>query len=1399
MFDLNAPVPPPPDDTASAFVDAPVPPPPTGNAFLDAPVPPPPPTPATVQGDFPITPFDWDSPVSSATANVTDRASQLLENPIVQGAAHGASTVLDAFGRMGRTIVTAQKNPDGTRESFGEHLLHVPEQIAMGVRNALVTPDQAPTIEDTKNSWGIGKLATKENFFSTDRDNPGSVEWNEWLRHAGDFGVDMLVGILSDPLAWAHFGLSADAALAGKGAMATAEATARGTLAPALESAAPAALDALEDTVPKAPVEAPLPPQFPTLEASRPATIAEQVAAGKGRVGFGPPNLPFTKWPFGEGETRAFTKQVTVPPAVAPLLKPFEFLLQPRNSAARGTLAYGKRVIDNQIQGDIKAYEEQQVRPLYEKGAELSAPEPMIKNIYGPLHDALNANIGEDMELRVPAGPAEELAKSLGFKTQEQYPAEWQKIVDEVRDREPQTADAIEARRDWGIQHTADTVVPALEKFADLGPEDRAVMIDLLQKGRSIFKRVDAFAEERGYQVNRLNGELLDGPKKWFARQTQLNRLSDEVANGPIDSTLPDDVDLQEKLSAINGESKKAGIFDILDRLDSGQKLEPDEIAEAKEYLNKQAPDVFANANAVVNYRPSKLKAGALEIADQPKGQVGSDVNRQRGGEVAEKYGLDGVKPSTSGAEADAQRGGTGKASMQGQTQLGVLGKVGNWRDTIIKRAMDSVLGRKLTPDGLKRMRELFEQTAPGAEIYEGNALKTIPLYDKSLANGISAQALDRYTAKMFVTQPHSAVQRMWLMSRGVVDEPIAGEDAALQWGPRPATRGELAADFQARPELKTVRMPTLDELQDAWKESGGKGALIDQFAPEVKNNILSGKTKINDAIKGQLLSTGELTGATPYQMTRVNLSGKKSGAPGSNDVWLDTGAAKELERLKTFSQDPFALRNFLGQAAPLVTYASQTWRMMQTVLGPQYLAALARYQMHDAWRMHIGDLADGRTVPEWTQTVKPLMAYLKDGNPEVFKGVNYAGPNGTRISGMDLIDAAEHNGWLNQHGSQGEYALDQATSLEPAKDPGTASMALDWFKRLSETRDNANRLVAGAKLLRDGYTPGEAGVRIGEGGLFDYKQNAASTKLLAQTGLVPFANFYSNAIPFVAHWAMGNPGQFMAAMRAMDSVRNGQLAPEDLPEYMRDTFNMMTGVRRNANGDVEVQMTRGTGWFPLSELTDLLDSTGRALGGNRDAAYNQLKAVSGPPLQMLFKMIEGGKEDEADAQKKSIGQKIGDMAGPVLGRPAQTWGAIMPPGLGGNLGQIDPRTMAAENPLSTLAGTVLSPVHSSDVNVTQVGNINLHSAQKNLKAAAFVLGTAKQALATAQADLQAKRGTANQAMNLLNENDPDLGRFIQKVNQAQQRVQRERAALTQAAQSHAMLLKRFEAIRKAP
>lgn len=1340
---------------------------------------------------FPITPADvdilhpWDS-AKNVAANLTDRAAQQLERPVPQLYAQGAGTVLDTTGRFGRTIAAS---PDALQSLLPVSSLMAkavlpnlpvsgtgadPEKalgaFGRATTNALWNINSAPTVEDLKTKYGIGKLATKDSFFSTDPAESGSVEWDEWLRHAADFSADFAIGLLTDPAAWAHFGLSPEAAAAGKARLAT------------MESAA------LRDAAPHS---------FATLAASEAPTLAEHIGAGDARMNVGPPNIPFTHFPFGEpGELNPNYVSLPVPKAVAPLAKLFGYI-NPIIGASdqRATMAYGKRIIDSNLAGEFEDFKREQVKPLNVLGAKLSAPDSMISEIYGPLHDALNGDATQPMELRLPLGDGAELAKSLGIKTQTEYPAQLQELIDRLRPNgdelpteeggkpsarlnKPNLADAIEAKQDFSVQHFADETVPALEKLADASPEDRGTLLTMLDKGRSIFQRLNQFAEKRGYKVAQLNGDLLDGPKLWMDRQMALKKMldatpSDDQATAPSES-LPD------KLAAIDGKPK-AKIGDILTRLDARAELTPEEMERVGKELDKQGPQVFAQANAVQNYRPAKLRPGALALTDNEPAGIGADVNRERGGEIDPKYGLPGVKPTTSEAEARGQLGGTGKASMQGQGQLGILGKAGNWRDAIVTKAFDSMLGRKLTPDGLKHMRDLFEQTSKDAAIYEGNTLRALPNYMKMLENGMSNAQLDAYTEKMFKTQPREAWAALLDHSRGVVDEPDAS-NGVYQENMRPAKNAELVKDFAARPELRTVRDATVPELQKVWAENGGTGDFIDQFDPKVKAAIEAGTTDVNDALKGQRLSTGELIGAEPYQMTRVkNLNGK--------DVYLDTGAANELNRLKQFSKDPFALRNFLGQAAPLVTYASQKWRQMQTVLGPQYLAALSRYQLHDIWRMQIGNLTDASTIREWSRingmdaplSEGPMMKYRLNNDPSAFANTALnTGEYGGVMAGDKVIRLAERNRVFNNHGSQGE--LDAVTS--PTRvEPPSGFIPEQWarFKQLSDVRDNSNRLVAFTKLLRDGVSPAEASIRIHEGGLFDYSQNSPSTRFLAQTGVVPFANFYSNAIPFVAKWAASNYGEFAAAMRAMDAVRNGGLPVNAVPELMRDTFNMATNIRKDDKGNTLVQFTRGSGWFPLSEMTDLLDSASRASHGNVDAAYNQFKAILGPGPQMAFKLAEQGKEDEKDAAKKSTAQKLGEYGAIAAGKPGQMYQKMMPPALGGTLGEMDPRTQMTENPASTIANAMLVPWHSTTANVTQLSQLSVRSAAKNMKASNATLGEAIGNLDQAKASLRQERGLMNQASTALDPNDAALAGYVQKVNQAQARVARETAAWQEA------------------
>lgn len=1330
-------------------------------------------------GPIPTTPVNFDAMHPADTAvnivsNLADRATPILESGPAQGYAKGAGTLFDTLGRGSRTLLAQKPEADGSYAGWGtfrpeklwDNIKSMPSDLVDAARN-MVAPlvggeDKAPSIRDLMTQQGVGKLATKENFFSTDPNNPGAIEWNEWLRHAGDFGAEMLTGILTDPLTWGRFGLSAEAAEAGKARLTSIEGAAKGG---AVKAA--------------------------TLATSEAPTFAEQVAQGHGRVGISPPNIPFTRFPFGEGVGapipgtggKALFPSWQIPKALAPVIQPFSFLNTVISKDPRSTMNYGDRIVEGKIQSDINNLARTEAKPLYESAAKLSNPDQIMSEVVGPLHDAMNVSPDEKMEIRLPMGAPSELAKSLGFDVQEDLPTAHQEMVDSIRDENPQVADAIEDRRNFAVQHFADTAVPALEKFMSLSPEDRAVTMEILNKSRSVFGKITKFAADKGYKVSQINGDLLDAPKQWFDRFQEANRQATLPPEPGVASS-----EFNDKIAAINGESDapQAKMGELLDKLDNRAPMEPDELVRVKAYLAESAPDVFAKANAVANYRPAKLTGGALNLADHSPLGVGSDVNRQRGGEIAEKYGLPGVTPSASEAEAQAQRGGTGKASMQGQdtNQPGILQRAGIARDTVIKKALDSYLVRKLTPSGLKTMRDLFERTQPGAEIYERNMLKALPDYLESLGNGMTNQKLDQFTQNMFVTNPREAWQAVADHSRGIIDEPNT-VDGQFVTEPRPATRQEIIADALKRESLRSVRPATLDELQDVWEKNGGNGRVIDQFAPDVKAKILSGDTSVADAFKGQRLSDGSFKSAEPYQMTRTQLDGK--------DVYVDSGAAKALDQLKQFSKDPFALRNFLGQAAPIMTYASQKWRGLQTVLGPQYFSSLARYQLHDTWRMQIGNLLDAKSPGEWARinggagavssplTEGPVMKYLRLDDPEALASVPLdTGKYGGMMAGDDVIRLAEENQLINKHGSDGEIdAATQPKNQQIGLQGTKAAQALDWFKRVGEARDLSNRLVAFTKSLRDGYSPAEASIRVAEGGLFDYSQNSPSTKFLAQTGLVPFANFYSNAIPFVAKWAVSNPGQFNAALQAMTKIRNGQLPLSALSPTMRGTFNMETSVRKNDKGQMEVQWTKGSGWFPLTEMTDMMDSLERSVGGDRTAMADAAKSIGGPWVKALIQMGEWGKADEADEEKKSLGQKFGDAASTFIGRPAETFNKLA------TLGQEDPGTMTTEMPGNAAFNLFVNPTHQFTTNVSKTSVLNLIGAKKNLEAAGTALGRANASLNQAKVDWQQKFGVMNQAMASLPENDPALSKFVLAVNQAQQRLARERTTFTQVKADH--------------
>lgn len=830
-----------------------------------------------------------------------------------------------------------------------------------------------------------------------------------------------------------------------------------------------------------------------------------------------------------------------------------------------------------------------------------------------------------------------------------------------------------------------------------------------------------------------------------------------------------------EDLERTKNKTVSGDIATVLQKLDAKDALTPTELAQVQEHLNSTGPQIFGEYNAVPNYRPAKLTNSARELTTRPTGEGAANPNLERGGEVDPKYGLPGVKRSASEQEAYAQRGGTGIAATKGR-----IGEAQSWANSKIAELKDSYLYKKLAPAGLKALDDLYNKTAPNGEVYEMNPLKALGDYDANLAKAMSNNDLEQYTAKLFTKQPVSAWNDVARHTR-VVEE---GE------GVRPATPGDEATQFRLQSAsdepliAPTVRDATLPELQKIWKDGGGTGDLLDQFEPAVKKAIEEWRTKISDALKGQPMSDGSMQSAKPFASDVATIDGK--------DYYIEEGAARSLKELKGFSKDPFALRNYLGQAAPAMLYASQLWRMSKTVLGPQFFRALVRYQLHDTWRMSIGKLMDGQTALDWARMNDPrgaggMMAYLKNDDPAAFAGrtVN-AGAMGD-VPMPQMIEMAERNQVINKYGSQGEF--DAVTKTTPGT--SKAAQALDWFQRLSEARDTANRVAGFATRLRAGDTPAEAAIRVNEGGLFDYSKNSALTKGLAQSGAVPFANFYANAIPFVAHWAMTNPGEFMALQRTMAAVNNGQLPLSAVPAHMRDTFNMQTGVRKNDKGEVEVQLTRGSGWFPLTELSDQLNAATRMAQGDTSGGYESLKSIIGPTLSIPLNVAMQGRDDERDAAKKTGTQKAAQILEPLM--PGQNLPSLLPPFMGGTLGQEDSNTKETKSPLKTYVDATLNPFHTSTVNVTKNAVLNVKNAESNRKAAEHAFTRAQADLADAVRQYKEDHGLFNQATVTLPANDPQLGKFQQNVMDAQARLTRERAAFQQAVKDRATITERFK------
>lgn len=473
--------------------------------------------------------------------------------------------------------------------------------------------------------------------------------------------------------------------------------------------------------------------------------------------------------------------------------------------------------------------------------------------------------------------------------------------------------------------------------------------------------------------------------------------------------------------------------------------------------------------------------------------------------------------------------------------------------------------------------------------------------------------------------------------------------------------------------------------------------------------------------------------------------------SPGPEN-YMHAGALDELRSYQKMGNNIDGIRNAISRIAPGYSALVGMQKKLATLWGPGAPGYVAMKFLHDIVRGEIGDAWDLQSPGELIRGQQGHWRYADSGGMDVSQITEYDFGKAGRLSGADAAAIGERTRAM---GNAGEIPQElQKGGVDPSQNKLTLAGAGRKMENFVRGQDSAMRLAAVAKYMRDGATEGEAAFQM-QKAFFDFSRQGPVTRILSQSGAVPFAAWQSKVVPFMLKWAVENPGEFMLVQKGLQAVNANVIPASQLPDFIRRGTNIAVSVSKDKDGHIEIGMITDNGIIPGDELAHIAADP-------RGALLEKL----GAPLRMLKVAWDHGHEDATDPAKSTAGDWSWKYAKAAFGRPASIFNTLS-----------DSSKSTAEQ-----VASVFSPVPLENFDLTKQGQVSVQTTKTDLKKSLYAVGQAQITVKAAQDAFDAQQKNVMQmGPNGLNfaPNDRAMIKAQNALQQAKQRVQREKDQFT--------------------
>lgn len=1162
------------------------------------------------------------------------------------------------------------------------------------------TPEDAPTPEQTKHTLGITGVPDKPGFNAEGDIDWGNVASSKIPNQIQNFGVQVLTDPAQLLLMGAKLGVS-----------------------PAFEASQVAARDAFRaGTV----------GGFATREAAQAATMgkfSDAVAAGQAGAQFHIP-LVGKQLGFVQLVPRGAAKWIkALDPVVDTLTKTRSLFTGPAPedpAQLLQTQAEGRSVADANV------LRRKYVAPMAEKLNKAGVPieeHPMLGDVAQMLDEDGRYIRDETKPQPVP----------------DRMQPDWQAL--EVNN--PAVARATKEAFDAGPEVFAERRTEALAHWGTLPTEQQAALFTGTQDLQALAKAEIEMYRARGMKPNTINAVE---KQRFPDLLREHNALSEELKNTA--GMKPEEIAAkQARLTTVETELPTAARqFNAIPEYVPGKITLP-----TRELANAEANPNLGKARAAQSPDKAVRHLTLAEIDKKWKdyGEVRATVY------MGQKYRGVGT-PSTAGVGADYV---PQSAVRRFFTKLG-------WKEYKAAESFfeaDPIKGwdRKIVESDVRAMTNFEMDQHYLTRYMQVNKRATVQPIRQAAFDGKTLPELENIWKESGRTDTLAEH-----MDPGVLKDVLAGKlkvkDAITQsWTPYGMKEWEAAGVYKPEaPQTPIVRTPptgptTLTDMAAGLKPPDNIEAVLNIRA--LNDPVGSYERYRADPGEREAWAIGD-EGAKRAARGEYSIEPKEPPAPGPEN-FMHAGALDELRTYQRLGSDPTGFTNWLRHNAPAYMQAVKLSKAFKTLWGPGAPGYIALKTMHDSVRGSIGGAWDLKSPGELTRNAMGQWKYADSGGMDV-SGIgpyDFGPKNGGVLSGPAAVAILERTRALGV-ASEVAYEFQRGGAQASKSIAGKAGNAVTDFlgdipgagrkiENFIRGQDSNFRSAAVAKFMREGLSEGEAAFRM-QKAFFDFTRQGPVTRVLSQSGAVPFAAWQSKIIPFMARWALERPGEFMLVQKVLNAFGAGQIPQSQVPQMIRNGTNMPVSVWKDRDGHTHFGIETDDGVIPGDELMYIARSP-----------QGFLLSKSGDILRGLYLLHDQNGRDATDPEKLTGSDLTTKFAKTVLGHPAHVLSTLG-----------DPEKTTGEK-----ISAVFNPTQYNTFDSTKTSTISVQTAKGDVKRALYSINDANLKIRNATAAVAEKTKTMNQVQALeFLQRDPMYQKAQGELNDARARLLRERRYLTQ-------------------